>query len=68
MGFAGDDIGFSADNVQNNVLWEVATELGQPGTHVGKRLGGGYVVAEDAGIGTTVVEAGDGAKSFLSGW
>jgi len=53
---AGNEIGFGADNVQNNVTWEVVAKLSEPKTHVYKGLGVIDGVAENAGVGAAVVE------------
>lgn len=67
-GLAGDDVGLGADNVQDDVVGQVAAQFGEPGAHVGEGLGVGDGVAEDAGVGASVIEPGDGSKSFLAGW
>lgn len=48
-------------------MGEVAAELSQPGAHVGKALGVGDGVAQDAGVSSPVVEARDGPEPFLAG-
>lgn len=48
-------------------MGEVAAKLGQPGAHVGKALGVGDGVAQDAGVSSPVVETRDGPKPFLAG-
>lgn len=64
---AGDDVGLGADDMKNHVSGEVTAELGQPDAHVGEGLGVGDGVAQDTGVGATVVEAGDGAEALLAG-
>lgn len=66
-GLAGDHVGLGADDVEDDVVGQVAAEFGQPGAHVGKALGVGDGVAQDAGISAPVVEARDGAEPFLAG-
>lgn len=53
--------------MQHDVGGEVAAEFGQPYPHLGKGLGIGDAVAEDAGVRAAVVQARDGAEAFLAG-
>jgi len=56
-GVPRDDVGFGADDVEDNVCGEVAAEFGEPDAHF---FEGGWVrdaVAEDAGVGAAVVES-----------
>lgn len=48
-------------------MGQVAAELGQPGAHVGKALGVGDGVAQDAGVSPPVVEARYGPEPLLAG-
>lgn len=64
---AGNNIGFGADDVQHDICGQIAAQLGQPLAHVGKRLGIGDAVAEDASVGTAIVQTGYGAETLLAG-
>ena len=64
---AGDEIGLGSDNMQDHIAGQVTAQLGEPHAHVDKGLGIGDGVAEDAGAGAAVVEAGYGAEAFLAG-
>ena len=56
-GVAGDDVGFGADDVEDDVSREVLAQFAEPDAHFSEGLGVGYGVAEDAGVGAAVVES-----------
>lgn len=66
-GLAGDHVGLGANHMQDDVVGQVSAELGKPGAHVGKALGVGDGVAQDAGVSPAVVEARDGPEPLLAG-
>lgn len=49
-------------------MGKVLAELGKPDAHIGKGLGVGNVVAEDAGVCAAVIQSGYRSESFLAGW
>jgi len=65
----GDDVRLGADDVDDDglILAQVPLQLEQPAGHLVEAALVGDVVAEQAGVGAAVVEAGDAAEALLAG-